>query len=66
MAATRPTATRCLNAVLSRPRPCGTPKLPTRLSLGAASVRYKSGPYGYTQAKALVFPKAGEPVDVLR
>ncbi|ROV87797.1 hypothetical protein VSDG_09581 [Cytospora chrysosperma] len=65
MAATRPTATRCLNAVLSRPRPCGTPKLPTRSSLGAASVRYKSGPYGYTQAKALVFPKAGEPVDVL-
>ncbi|ROV95394.1 hypothetical protein VMCG_08511 [Cytospora schulzeri] len=63
MAATRPTI-RCLNATLLRPRPSVTPELPTR-SLGAASVRYISGPYGYTQAKALVFPKAGEPVDVL-
>lgn len=49
-----------------RPRTAGTAfTLPAR-SLGAASVRYKSGPYGYTQAKSLVFPKAGEPVDVLR
>ncbi|KAK7754629.1 mitochondrial 2-enoyl thioester reductase [Diatrype stigma] len=30
------------------------------------SVRYKSGPYGYTQAKALVFSKFGEPSDVLK
>ncbi|EON99634.1 putative trans-2-enoyl- reductase protein [Phaeoacremonium minimum UCRPA7] len=29
------------------------------------SVRCKSGPYGYTQAKALVFSKYGEPTDVL-
>ena len=29
-------------------------------------VRFKSGPYGYTQAKALVFSKFGEPADVLR
>ncbi|KAK1992614.1 zinc-binding dehydrogenase [Colletotrichum falcatum] len=28
--------------------------------------RHKSGPYGYTQAKALVFSKEGEPSDVLR
>jgi hypothetical protein len=27
--------------------------------------RYKSGPYGYTQAKALVYSKYGEPTDVL-
>jgi trans-2-enoyl-CoA reductase len=27
--------------------------------------RHKSGPYGYTQAKALVFSKHGEPSDVL-
>ncbi|OAA63608.1 Alcohol dehydrogenase superfamily, zinc-type [Niveomyces insectorum RCEF 264] len=29
-------------------------------------VRRKSGPYGYTQAKALVFSACGEPADVLR
>jgi len=27
--------------------------------------RYKSGPYGYTQAKALVYSKYGEPDEVL-
>ncbi|KAG7291706.1 hypothetical protein NEMBOFW57_001725 [Staphylotrichum longicolle] len=27
--------------------------------------RYKSGPYGYTQAKTLVFSRFGEPADVL-
>jgi len=27
--------------------------------------RYKSGPYGYTQAKALVYSKYGEPADAL-
>lgn len=30
------------------------------------AVRHKSGPYGYTQAKALVFSKCGEPSEVLR
>ena len=30
------------------------------------AVRHKSGPYGYTQAKALVFSKTGEPSDVLK
>lgn len=29
------------------------------------SARHKSGPYGYTQAKALVFSKEGDPADVL-
>ncbi|KFH46142.1 trans-2-enoyl-CoA reductase-like protein [Hapsidospora chrysogenum ATCC 11550] len=33
--------------------------------LPVAPVRRKSGPYGYTQAKALVFSKYGEPSDVL-
>ncbi|KAK7974136.1 hypothetical protein PG989_015984 [Apiospora arundinis] len=33
-------------------------------SLG--QVRHKSGPYGYTQAKSLVFTKYGEPSDVLK
>ncbi|KAM0439752.1 hypothetical protein ACHAPT_000846 [Fusarium lateritium] len=31
-----------------------------------AAARYLSGPYGYTQAKALVFSKYGEPSDVLQ
>lgn len=30
------------------------------------AMRHKSGPYGYTQAKALVFSKYGEPSDALR
>jgi trans-2-enoyl-CoA reductase len=30
------------------------------------NARYKSGPYGYTQAKALYFAQPGEPSDVLR
>lgn len=29
------------------------------------SRRFKSGPYGYTQAKALVYSQNGEPSDVL-
>ncbi|KAG4437688.1 hypothetical protein IFR05_006812, partial [Cadophora sp. M221] len=41
-----------------------------RGALGAKSPsltcrRWKSGPYGYTQAKALVYSKYGEPSDVL-
>ncbi|KAF5630348.1 mitochondrial trans-2-enoyl reductase [Fusarium sp. NRRL 25303] len=36
----------------------------TRLPMIAA--RYKSGPYGYTQAKALVFSKPGDPAKVLK
>lgn len=30
------------------------------------SVRRKSGPYGYTQAKALVFSENGQPSEVLK
>ncbi|KAI1738171.1 hypothetical protein F4680DRAFT_192415 [Xylaria scruposa] len=33
---------------------------------GVSSVRWKSGPYGYTQAKALVFSQYGEPKDALK
>ncbi|PSR78845.1 alcohol dehydrogenase superfamily, zinc-containing protein [Coniella lustricola] len=56
---------RCFNAAILRPQtPAAAAKLSAR-PLGPASVRYKSGPYGYTQAKALVFAKAGEPSDVL-
>lgn len=63
MATIRPA--RCLNFTLLRPRAAGACKSSTR-PFGAASVRHKSGPYGYTQAKALVFSKPGEPSDVLR
>ncbi|KAM0333514.1 hypothetical protein ACHAQA_002177 [Verticillium albo-atrum] len=34
-------------------------------NLPRIAARYKSGPYGYTQAKALVFSKEGDPSDVL-
>ncbi|KAK2045239.1 zinc-binding dehydrogenase [Colletotrichum somersetense] len=37
-----------------------------QLLLPRAARRHKSGPYGYTQAKALVFSKEGEPSDVLQ
>lgn len=63
MASVRPA--RCLSATLLRPRTAGASRLSSR-PLGAASVRHKSGPYGYTQAKALVFSKPGEPADVLK
>ncbi|KAM0280642.1 hypothetical protein ACHAQH_003949 [Verticillium albo-atrum] len=33
--------------------------------LPRTAVRHKSGPYGYTQAKALVFSREGDPSDVL-
>ncbi|KAI1651064.1 NAD(P)-binding protein [Daldinia loculata] len=36
------------------------------LPVSQMQVRYKSGPYGYTQAKALVFSEYGEPKDVLK
>ncbi|KAL6852232.1 hypothetical protein J3F83DRAFT_563776 [Trichoderma novae-zelandiae] len=37
-----------------------------RSPLSQQAVRHKSGPYGYTQAKALVFSKNGEPSEVLK
>ncbi|KAI2632919.1 NAD(P)-binding protein [Xylaria nigripes] len=41
-------------------------RVPATRRLGLASVRWKSGPYGYTQTKALVFSEYGEPKDVLK
>jgi trans-2-enoyl-CoA reductase len=64
MAAPRYMAVRPLASGLARP----VAKHRSQL-LGAVSqsfVRRKSGPYGYTQAKALVFMKNGEPSDVLK
>ncbi|KAI0439079.1 hypothetical protein F4803DRAFT_66693 [Xylaria telfairii] len=65
MATVRAAAAPALGAPLLRPssaRHCGWSR-----STGAmASVRWKSGPYGYTQAKALVFSEYGEPKDALK
>lgn len=36
------------------------------VSLPRTTVRHMSGPYGYTQAKALVFSKPGEPSEALQ
>ncbi|KAI1825876.1 hypothetical protein F4861DRAFT_155321 [Xylaria intraflava] len=48
-------------------RPCCARVRASTPGLGLASgVRWKSGPYGYTQAKALVFSEYGEPKDVLK
>lgn len=42
-------------------------KAPSRLTnLPRTVVRHKSGPYGYTQAKALIYSQNGEPSDVLK
>ncbi|KAI1141123.1 NAD(P)-binding protein [Hypoxylon sp. FL0543] len=47
-----------------RPSPCTAfSKLSPASQIQA---RYKSGPYGYTQAKSLVFSEYGEPKDVLK
>lgn len=45
---------------------CGATAAKAIVTPPLTSVRYKSGPYGYTQAKALVFSKFGEPSDVLK
>ncbi|ATY60237.1 Alcohol dehydrogenase zinc-containing [Cordyceps militaris] len=57
----------------TKPHAAGLLTQTLRLSIAAhasrlpiTSRRCKSGPYGYTQAKALVFSKHGEPSDVLR
>ncbi|KEY68732.1 hypothetical protein S7711_00604 [Stachybotrys chartarum IBT 7711] len=57
------------SARLLRSSIAGLPgRAPGRLAVTVprAAARYKSGPYGYTQAKALVFSKNGEPEEVLR
>ncbi|KAL2209135.1 NAD(P)-binding protein [Sarocladium strictum] len=41
-------------------------KLPSRTGASLSQTRAKSGPYGYTQAKSLVYTKTGEPSDVLK
>jgi len=49
---------------------CRTARRPaqasTAMSMSWTPVRHKSGPYGYTQAKSLVYSKYGEPKDVLK
>ncbi|KAL1894403.1 mitochondrial 2-enoyl thioester reductase [Sporothrix stenoceras] len=45
-------------------RPVARVQIPM-LQQQMGGARFKSGPYGYTQAKALVFSKMGEPADVL-
>ncbi|KAI8632824.1 NAD(P)-binding protein [Xylariaceae sp. FL1651] len=54
----------CTSLRPSSARCCGQ-AAPSR-STTLTSVRRKSGPYGYTQAKALVFSQYGEPKDVLK
>ncbi|PHH60906.1 hypothetical protein CDD81_1067 [Ophiocordyceps australis] len=45
----------------------GRPRLPRTASRVAwSALRFKSGPYGYTQAKAIVYSKHGEPAQVLK
>ncbi|KAM3517333.1 hypothetical protein NHJ13051_009072 [Beauveria bassiana] len=57
---TRPLAAGLLSRVLRLSATFNASRLPV------IARRCKSGPYGYTQAKALVFTKYGEPSDVLK
>lgn len=50
-----------LRPALARPARTAVP-----ISRFAVQTRQMSGPYGYTQAKALVFSDYGEPKDALR
>ncbi|KAM3547877.1 hypothetical protein MY1884_009406 [Beauveria asiatica] len=59
-ASTRPLAAGLLSRILRLSVTVNACRLPV------IARRYKSGPYGYTQAKALVFTKYGEPSDVLK
>ncbi|KAG5934770.1 hypothetical protein E4U53_000596 [Claviceps sorghi] len=59
----------CLRGPLSladKTRPVVRPQSSYPSTLPRTSVRCKSGPYGYTQAKALVYSQHGEPSDVLK
>jgi mitochondrial enoyl-[acyl-carrier protein] reductase / trans-2-enoyl-CoA reductase len=58
--------TSIMRPLASAVRPLGRPHALSVVANAVAGVRHKSGPYGYTQAKALVFSKPGEPSDVLR
>ncbi|KAK2061530.1 NAD(P)-binding protein [Colletotrichum caudatum] len=67
--ATTTTTLRPLASALRRPaagRQARQQQQQQLLLLPRTARRYKSGPYGYTQAKALVFSKEGEPSDVLQ
>lgn len=57
-------AMRSLGAAGARTRIVDAVRSPS-VSLPRTAVRHKSGPYGYTQAKALVFSKPGEPKEAL-
>lgn len=52
------------NPRLTSPTPTPTSPL-NPLATTPSTRRHKSGPYGYTQAKTLVFTRFGEPADVL-
>ncbi|KAI4593659.1 mitochondrial 2-enoyl thioester reductase [Pestalotiopsis sp. 9143b] len=56
-------ASEALSRCSPRPAHCASSKI---TAAPLTQRRYKSGPYGYTQAKSLVFSKFGEPNDVLR
>lgn len=58
----------CSPRLFTAAPPCQATRLstPFRRNLPSVQTRRKSGPYGYTQAKALVYTKTGEPADVLR
>ncbi|KYK59957.1 hypothetical protein DCS_01091 [Drechmeria coniospora] len=60
---------RLISPSLTRPSSIGTSTRSLQACclrrLPVSAVRHKSGPYGYTQAKALVYSKNGEPCDVL-
>ncbi|RNJ56119.1 mitochondrial 2-enoyl thioester reductase [Verticillium nonalfalfae] len=62
MATLRASRLRPLSSAL---RPAMSSQTPCAANLSRIAVRHKSGPYGYTQAKALVFSKEGDPSDVL-
>ncbi|KAI1417290.1 NAD(P)-binding protein [Hypoxylon sp. FL1857] len=68
MATLRPLRAQGITCSLARTS-IGSSRCTAASKLSPASriqLRYKSGPYGYTQAKSLVFSEYGEPKDVLK
>ncbi|KAL2260812.1 hypothetical protein VTK26DRAFT_5072 [Humicola hyalothermophila] len=61
----------CISRLAVLPKRATTPSSSSSFPSSSSSFlrhpqrRYKSGPYGYTQAKCLVFSRFGEPADVL-
>ncbi|KAK2008358.1 hypothetical protein LZ32DRAFT_662197, partial [Colletotrichum eremochloae] len=66
MASSLRTTTTKLRPLASALRPAAARQAQQQQLLPRLARRHKSGPYGYTQAKALVFSKEGEPSDVLQ